>query len=323
MENKSFVKIYKGKIIAVFIIAVVLLVAWFAGDPLGNPGKGKSSVSDAKATEGSAVAADADRSDSSGNGNASAGEKDSSVNEGGLDEDTGSASADSGTGSYSGDSKDSGVNNSGTVPEGSDPADANTGKPGESQGTDGQGNAATAKTPTPEAKAVKTPTPVPTKAPTNTPTPATSDNNDSYKHHGTTGDTYTCTIEIDCSSVLDELDDSISPKLKDIIPEDGKILKTSTIKFGEGDNVFNALCEAGILYFTDNNFIEYQYTPVYKNYYVEGIAGLYEFDFGNLSGWTYYVNGEWARVGCSQYVLKDGDHILWKYVTKYSDSDMS
>ena len=322
MENKSFVKIYKGKIIAVFIIAVVLLVAWFAGDPLGNPGKGKSSVSDAKATEGSAVATAADRLNASGGKDASAGEEDSSVNEGGLDEDTGSASADSGTGADSGDSKDSGVNNSGTVPEGSDPADANTGNAENSQGGNASGGSKD-KTPTPGQTATATPTPVPTKAPTNTPTPATSDKNDSYIHHGTTGDTYTCTIEIDCSSVLDELDDSISPKLKDIIPEDGKILKTSTVKFGEGDNVFNALCEAGILYFTDNNFIEYQYTPVYKNYYIEGIAGLYEFDFGNLSGWTYYVNGEWARVGCSQYVLKDGDHILWKYVTKYSDSDMS
>ncbi|MCR4840008.1 MAG: DUF4430 domain-containing protein [Lachnospiraceae bacterium] len=310
MENKSLVKKYKGRLIAVLLIAVILVVAWFAGDPLGNPGKGKSSVSDVKATEGSAVAAAADRSDSSGNGNASAGEEDGYVNDSAGKEDDGSSPIKSETGA-----------NANNVSGAPGAADENTGNAENSQGGNVSGGAKD-KTPTPGQTATATPSPVPTKAPTNTPTPATSDKNDSYKHHGTTGDTYTCTIEIDCSSVLDELDDSISPKLKDIIPEDGKILKTSTIKFGEGDNVFNALCEAGILYFTDNNFIEYQYTPVYKNYYVEGIAGLYEFDFGNLSGWTYYVNGEWARVGCSQYVLKDGDHILWKYVTKYSDSDM-
>ena len=51
----------------------------------------------------------------------------------------------------------------------------------------------------------------------------------------------------------------------------------------------------------------------YGNAYVEGIAGLYEKDYGDLSGWTYYVNDDYASVGCGEYILQDGDDVLWLY----------
>jgi hypothetical protein len=47
--------------------------------------------------------------------------------------------------------------------------------------------------------------------------------------------------------------------------------------------------------------------------YISGINYIYEFDFGDLSGWTYTVNGKTPSVGASQYTLKDGDVIEWKY----------
>lgn len=47
--------------------------------------------------------------------------------------------------------------------------------------------------------------------------------------------------------------------------------------------------------------------------YVRGIASLYEFDFGDLSGWTYNVNGERPSVGCGAYHLQDGDRVVWAY----------
>ena len=43
--------------------------------------------------------------------------------------------------------------------------------------------------------------------------------------------------------------------------------------------------------------------------YIHGIGNIYEFDFGDLSGWVYLVNGESASVGVDQYVLKDGDRV--------------
>ena len=49
--------------------------------------------------------------------------------------------------------------------------------------------------------------------------------------------------------------------------------------------------------------------------YVEGIGYLYEYAFGNLSGWLYRVNGAFADVGCSQYRLQEGDAVEWMYTT--------
>lgn len=47
--------------------------------------------------------------------------------------------------------------------------------------------------------------------------------------------------------------------------------------------------------------------------YVEGINNIYEFDFGDLSGWMYFVNGESPSVSCGEYVLSDTDEIKWLY----------
>lgn len=47
--------------------------------------------------------------------------------------------------------------------------------------------------------------------------------------------------------------------------------------------------------------------------YVRGIASLYEFDFGDLSGWTYTVNGVRPSVGCGACPVHDGDRIMWLY----------
>ncbi|MBQ2251339.1 MAG: DUF4430 domain-containing protein, partial [Clostridia bacterium] len=50
-----------------------------------------------------------------------------------------------------------------------------------------------------------------------------------------------------------------------------------------------------------------------------GINNIGEMDFGDVSGWTYTVNGEVATVGASEYVLKDGDVIEWKYALTLED----
>ena len=47
--------------------------------------------------------------------------------------------------------------------------------------------------------------------------------------------------------------------------------------------------------------------------YVHGIGNIYEFDFGDLSGWVYLVNGESASIGCAQYVLQPGDRVEFRY----------
>ena len=47
--------------------------------------------------------------------------------------------------------------------------------------------------------------------------------------------------------------------------------------------------------------------------YIAGIRYLYEFDFGDMSGWVYHVNGESPFIGCAGYKVKPGDVIEWMY----------
>jgi hypothetical protein len=51
--------------------------------------------------------------------------------------------------------------------------------------------------------------------------------------------------------------------------------------------------------------------------YIRGIANLYEFDHGELSGWKYQVNGEWADVGVCRRQLQPGDVVALIYVTDF------
>lgn len=50
--------------------------------------------------------------------------------------------------------------------------------------------------------------------------------------------------------------------------------------------------------------------------YIEGINGRYEFDEGPTSGWIYTVNGTRPSTSCNKYEVKDGDKIVWTYVTE-------
>ena len=59
--------------------------------------------------------------------------------------------------------------------------------------------------------------------------------------------------------------------------------------------------------------MEYSFTPVYNSSYIEGIANLYEFDCGELSGWMYCVNDWYPNYGVSRYQVKAGDEIVFNY----------
>ncbi|QWU17111.1 Prenyltransferase and squalene oxidase repeat-containing protein [Paenibacillus sophorae] len=54
--------------------------------------------------------------------------------------------------------------------------------------------------------------------------------------------------------------------------------------------------------------------------YVYSIDGLAEFDRGAESGWKYFVNGSEPSVSADNYVLQDGNEVLWKYVTSSSET---
>ena len=50
-----------------------------------------------------------------------------------------------------------------------------------------------------------------------------------------------------------------------------------------------------------------------KSDYVASIGYIYEKDFGDVSGWMYRVNGEYASVNAVNYTLQEGDFVEWLY----------
>lgn len=120
---------------------------------------------------------------------------------------------------------------------------------------------------------------------------------------------YTCTLSISCATILDNID-WLDPEKVELVPEDGWILKPTTVTFYEGESVFNVLqrtCKQQKIH------MEFENTPMYNSAYIEGIHNLYEFDCGELSGWMYKVNDWFPNYGCSRYQLKDGDTVCWVY----------
>lgn len=121
--------------------------------------------------------------------------------------------------------------------------------------------------------------------------------------------TLKCTFSISCATVLDNMD-ILDKSKKEIIPDDGWILKPVTVTFNEGESVFDVLKQVC----KDNKIqLEFSFTPIYNSAYIEGINNLYEFDCGSLSGWTYEVNDWFPNYGCSRYEVKNGDVIEWQY----------
>ena len=104
-------------------------------------------------------------------------------------------------------------------------------------------------------------------------------------------------LSISCEAVAGRTDG-------DYIADDGWILIPTEIGIETDTSVFELLLEASK---------KYQFQIDYSGNYVSGIQYLYEMDFGNLSGWIYYVNGEQAAVGSKQFILQDGDNVEWRY----------
>lgn len=118
-----------------------------------------------------------------------------------------------------------------------------------------------------------------------------------------------CTLSVRCDTILNNLSKFNKEKV-DYVPKNGIIYAEKEVKFYEGESVFNLLSRE----MKQNKIhMEFENTPIYKSAYIEGIANIYEFDCGELSGWMYKVNGEFPNYGCSHYILKNGDKVEWIY----------
>ena len=120
--------------------------------------------------------------------------------------------------------------------------------------------------------------------------------------------TFSCTISISCTDVLNHMD-QLDPAKAGLIPSSGYLMGTTTITVTEGETVYDVLRRA-----CSNAGIPLDANP-YGSAYVRGINNLYEFDCGSISGWKYSVNGVYPSYGCSSYVLQEGDSIQWTFLT--------
>lgn len=120
---------------------------------------------------------------------------------------------------------------------------------------------------------------------------------------------YTCTLSVRCDTILQNIQWLDKEKVE-LVPPDGVILSARTVTFYEGESVFNVLVREMK---RNKIHLEFVNTPIYHSAYIEGIANLYEFDCGELSGWMYRVNGWFPNYGCSRYQLRDGDVVEWVY----------
>ncbi len=105
----------------------------------------------------------------------------------------------------------------------------------------------------------------------------------------------TTTLSIRCDCVAGE---------KNHIPEDGIIIDFASIILKEGSSAYDQIIQAAK---------DYKIHTDIQAGYVRGIGNIYEFDFGDLSGWMFRINGDFAGVSCSDYILKDNDYIEWIY----------
>ncbi len=92
------------------------------------------------------------------------------------------------------------------------------------------------------------------------------------------------------------------------IPVDGVILPETALPIAAGDTVYTILTDAARAH-----GFHMEASGASGMIYINSIGNIYEFDFGDLSGWVYLVNGESASVGCDQYVLKPGDQVAFHY----------
>lgn len=87
---------------------------------------------------------------------------------------------------------------------------------------------------------------------------------------------------------------------------DNPVSSGGTFTFNEGATVYDALCALGLSVNAHGSSF---------GTYVSAIGGLAEKQYGGTSGWMYSVNGTTPMTACSNYVLSNGDNVVWYYVT--------
>ena len=117
------------------------------------------------------------------------------------------------------------------------------------------------------------------------------------------------TLKIHCETILEKgasADDY--PGIPVVF--DGKVA------FTENDTAFDVIEKT-----LRENRIHFEFEDSSYGKYLKGLANIYAGDFGDMSGWLFKVNGEYAEVSCSSYAVNDGDDIELVYSCEMGDVD--
>ncbi|MGI5939963.1 MAG: DUF4430 domain-containing protein [Thermoleophilia bacterium] len=116
-----------------------------------------------------------------------------------------------------------------------------------------------------------------------------------------------CTLAVSCH-VAAAKGMAAQERWQHIVPARGVILDPVTVRFRQGESVFDVLKRE-----LQARHIQLEFSGLLGMQYVKGIHNLYEFDGGPDSGWMYCVNGWYPHYGCGQYQVRQGDAIEWNY----------
>ena len=125
--------------------------------------------------------------------------------------------------------------------------------------------------------------------------------------------TQTCTVSIDCSTILDNMD-KLKRGKEGLIPSDGILLAKTEVQYEEGDTVFTMLKRE-----LKSRKMHYDFEGSGSAAYLTGLCNIYEFDCGKLSGWEFAVNGSFPSVGMGVYKLSPGDSVALIYTCDLGD----
>ncbi len=123
----------------------------------------------------------------------------------------------------------------------------------------------------------------------------------------TTSSYITCTVTIECKSILNNMD-----KLKNghekYVPPDGYIINKYVVTLDNNSSAFDAVKAACNKQGVTINTVNSSYGK-----YIAGFNNIDEKDCGSQSGWVYKVNGNSPSKSCGRYKLSDGDNVVFSY----------
>lgn len=123
----------------------------------------------------------------------------------------------------------------------------------------------------------------------------------------TTSSAVTCTVTIDCSTILNNMEE-LKAGHEEFVPSNGYIINSCSVTVPNGSTVYDAVVSACKSKNISVNTVNSGYGK-----YISGFNNIDEKDCGGESGWIYFVNEKSPSKSCDKYKLSNGDSVVFRY----------